>query len=262
MANRLAILDDEPAFAEQLARYLASHGMTVDIHTEPETLLAALHAAPPDLIILDQLLGSTTGLDVLRRIRMLRDVPCIMLTGLADHIDRVVGLESGADDYISKAATPREIVARVRAVLRRTQDQLAPEPQAARAAAGRTAGGSAAGPRWLFLPHRRELRRPDGTEVALTTAEFELLRVLHAASGAAVGRDDLYANVLRRAYRAEDRSIDNLVAKLRRKIDEPGAPSRIKAVRPVGYAFTGFDAADDGAGDQAAAARPPVPDAP
>lgn len=242
MPTRLAILDDEPAFADQMARYLAAHGMPADVYTEPDSLLAALAEATPKLILLDLLLGTTTGLEVLRRIRVVSDVPCIMLTGLADHIDRVVGLESGADDYIAKDAAPREIVARIRAVLRRTEERTAAPTTAPRAAPPAADGAEAiGGSRWQFSPRRRELRRPDGTEVALTTAEFELLRVLHEAAGTAVSRDDLYAKVLRRAYRAEDRSIDNLVAKLRRKIDDPAAPSRIKAVRPVGYVFTGFD---------------------
>jgi len=247
--SRLAILDDEPAFAEQMARYLAAHGMPAEVHTHADSLLAALTVAPPKLILLDLLLGTTTGLDVLRRIRNVSDVPCIMLTGVADHIDRVVGLESGADDYIAKDAAPREIVARIRAVLRRTEERAAtprPAPPAAEGAEVARAG------RWQFSQRRRELRRPDGSEVALTTAEFELLRVLHDAAGAAVSRDDLYAKVLRRAYRAEDRSIDNLVAKLRRKIDDPAGPSRIKAVRPVGYVFTGFDTVAEDAAPPAA----------
>lgn len=230
-ARYIAVVDDDPDFAGQVARYLSRHGLDVRQFHEPESLLAALDEDPPALVLLDQVLGAASGLETLRRMRALSAVPCVFLTGLDDEIDRVVSLESGADDYISKTATPREILARIRAVLRRT---AVPVPEGAAHSEPVRAG-------WRFSVERRELRRPDGTIVPLTTAEFELLRALHEAEGTPVDRESLFRQVLARSYRPDDRSIDNLVAKLRRKIEpDPSQPSVIQSVRPLGYVFTGF----------------------
>lgn len=229
---QVAIVDDDPAFGRMLCDYLGQHGLAARAYTDPEELLRGFDGGSLQLVIIDQVLGTTIGLEVLRRIRATSNVPCIILTGLSDDIDRVVGLESGADDYISKAASPREVLARIRAVLRRAAQQ--PATASAPPGTSRQAG-------WQFLHRRRELRRPDGSLVPLTTAEFELLRLLDERAGEPVSRDELYVKVLHRPFRPEDRSIDNLVAKLRRKIDEPEQLSRIRAVRPLGYMFTGFD---------------------
>lgn len=235
MPQHLAIIDDDPAFGGQLARYLSRHGLQVEVHPDSASFFATIPSGLPSLVLLDQVLGAESGLSVLHRLRAIsHSVPCIILTGLGDEVDRVVGLESGADDYISKAVMPREILARIRAVMRRSAPvatPLAPEPPAGPPAAGR----------WRFCPSLRTLTRPDGSPVTLTTAEFELLRALHAAQGQPLSREGLCATVLGRPYRPEDRSIDNLVAKLRRKIEpDPLSPSIIKSVRPLGYVFTAF----------------------
>ena len=230
MLQHLAIIDDDPAFGSQLARYLNRHGLQVEVHPDSASFFTALRAGLPSLVLLDQVLGAESGLSVLHRLRMIsHSVPCIILTGLGDEVDRVVGLESGADDYISKAVMPREILARIRAVMRRSGASGAPPPQEAPVE------------RWRFCPSLRTLTRPDGGLVTLTTAEFELLRALHAAQGKPLSREELSASVLGRPYRPEDRSIDNLVAKLRRKIEpDPMNPGVIKSVRPLGYVFTAF----------------------
>jgi DNA-binding response OmpR family regulator len=237
----VTILDDDPTFGGQLARYLERHGLVAEHHSEVGSFFQGIEIVVPDIVVLDQMLGVTTGLEVLRQIRSSCPVPVVMLTGLDDHVDRVVGLESGADDYIGKSATPREILARLRAVLRRNGALLAdPSPRFDIASPPAAPRGA-----WHFSLARRQLHRPDGAEIHLTSAEFELLRALFENKGAVCSRASLSATVLGRPYRPDDRSIDTLVAKLRRKLEpDPNTHSMIKSVRPHGYVFVGFEGDD------------------
>lgn len=229
---RIAILDDDPGFMGELARFLSVHGLSIAPYLTPEEFFAAHKQTAHDLLILDQMLERSSGLEVLRRLRTFDDVPCIILTGLEDEVDRVVGLEAGADDYVTKLATPREILARIRAVRRRTAassrlPSLPQQPPMER--------------NWVFCQTRRLLKRPDGTEVHLTGAEYELLRVLQEKPGALWSRAELCELALRRPFRVTDRSVDNLVVRLRKKLEpDPTRPSPIKTVRPAGYVFVGF----------------------
>jgi len=232
-APTILILDDDPAYCEAMSAYLESNGCRVTTIQEPNALDAALLRTNPDLLLLDQRLGSTTGTNVLLRIREMTSLPCIIVTGRSDAVDRIVNLEVGADDEVEKAIPPREMLARIRSVLRRSRATTL-------GARVTTAPAAICASGWEFSVQRRELRRPDGSLCSLTTAEFEALRALHDAAGAAVSRSDLSERVFRRPYDANDRAVDTVIRKLRRKIDEPDEPRVIKTVRPVGYMFAGF----------------------
>jgi DNA-binding response OmpR family regulator len=231
-APSILILDDDRAYCEAMTAYLEAHGCRVTAIQEPAALDAALAETEPDLLLLDQRLGSTTGTDVLRRIREVTNLPCIVVTGLSDTTDRIVNLEIGADDEVEKTVPPREMLARIRSVLRRYRGQRSALPAAAPPPA---AAGS-----WQLHVARRELQRPDGTLCPLSTVEFETLRVLYEANGAAVSRAELSMRVFRRPYVTTDRAVDTAVRKLRRKIDAENGHRVVKSVRPTGYMFAGF----------------------
>ena len=231
---RLLVLDDDKAFGEQLSAYLEANGCTVRAEQDARQLDAVMASFQPDLVLLDQRLGETTGTEVLKRLRERSNVPCIVITGMSDPTDRIVNLEIGADDEIDKTVPRRELLARIRAVLRRGARPAPPAPAAATAEPAADAGG------WVFSVIKRELWRPDGTPCRLTTAEFEVLRLLHEKEGVPVSRITLSEQVFGRPYEVGDRAVDTAVNKLRRKI-EPGEESTaIKSVRPMGYVFAGF----------------------
>lgn len=190
---------------------------------------------PIDLVTLDLNLGGEDGLRIARNLRSRRNVPIVMITGKADPIDRIVGLELGADDYIVKPFHMREVVARVRAVLRRYRPDNG---------AGDVCEPVSDRPRyefdgWRCDIARREVRAPDGQIVDLTTAEFNLLTILLERPGRVLSRDEIMDLLKGHDWSPIDRSIDALVARLRKKI-EPQAerPMLIKTVRGVGYAFS------------------------
>ena len=229
MTDTVILVDDEPEFTDELSHFLDHHGIRCETISDPVALIPLLNQVNPDLLVLDQRLGTTTGMELLRDIRAISTIPCVILTGLEDPIDRILGLELGADDYIQKTALPREILARIRAVLRRTR--LAPvESSPAPAMKG-----------WDFRPKERELYSPDGSRCGLTSTEFVLLQALIEARGEAVSREVLTECVFNRPYRAGDRAIDGLVVRIRRKVEpDPEHPSVIKSARQQGYIFTGF----------------------
>jgi DNA-binding response OmpR family regulator len=181
------------------------------------------------LITLDLNLGKENGLDLAREIRKTCDIPIIMLTGKGDAIDRVVGLEVGADDYLAKPFELRELLARVRAVLRRAQP---------------VASATASGQRymfadWIFDIDQRSLKRSGGEDQALTTAEFNLLEAFVKRPHRVLSRNDIMDLLKGHDWSPLDRSIDNLVARLRKKVErDPDRPTLIKTVRGVGYTFT------------------------
>ena len=232
--NRVAIVDDDVTFSEMLADYLKSHGCAVSTFHDAESIISALNSCYVDIVIIDLNIGAGSGLGFLRRIRTAFDVPCIILTNAQDEVDRIVSLEVGADDSIGKNASHREILARIRAIIRRS-GRLAETVMSTPMAKG---GG------WRFSPEKRELYGPDGIPVNLTTVEFETLLALIEAHGQPISRAELCQRVFRRPYRAGDRTVDMAIVNLRRKI-EPNAerPEVIKTVRSLGYVFTGFSSA-------------------
>jgi two-component system phosphate regulon response regulator OmpR len=228
------VVDDDLEFREELAEYLRGHGMRVEDAGDISEALGLLAAGKFDLILLDLWIGRENGFDLLRELRKSGEIPCIMMTAQDDVTDKVVGLELGADDYMFKPVNPRELLARVRSLLRR-----ADKPDARNGAPSDVALQSVSG--WQFDAARRSLNAPDGQLIPLTTAEGDLLTEFVANEGRALSRIDLSRRVFNRHWDVFDRSLDGIVVKLRRKLEpDPDQPRVIKTVRGKGYVFTGF----------------------
>lgn len=231
----IAIVDDDPKVRRLLRRCFEPEGYRVTEASDGADILARIAATDVDLITLDLTLGTENGLDVARRIRATSSVPIIMISGKGDTIDRIVGLEIGADDYITKPFHVREVLARVRTVLRRKEP---PSPPRAQGDPQLEAERYAVGP-WILDIPRRELRTQEGTPLNLTTAEFDLLTVFVQRPNRGLSRDTLMDALKGRDWAAFDRSIDSQIARLRKKIEaEPGSPTLIKTIRGVGYSLT------------------------
>ncbi|ACB73608.1 response regulator [Opitutus terrae] len=222
--TRVLIIDDDERLTALLTEYLRRFGFTVRAAAHPRDGLRALKADPPDLVILDVMLPDTDGLAVCREVRADSRIPIIMLTARGDVTDRIVGLEMGADDYLPKPFEPRELVARIQAVLRRgTRD----DAEALRLGALEV--------NWTTRSVRLAQR-----ELELTTAEFELLGYLARNRGRVMSRDRILDGTRGIDWDAYDRSIDILVSRLRQKLgDDPKRPTFIRTVRGVGYSFIG-----------------------
>lgn len=234
---RILVVDDDAEVRLLLRRCLERESYQVLEAQNGEELFAALGNGRADLITLDLGLGGEDGLELARRIRTAHKIPIIMISGKGDTIDRVVGLELGADDYISKPFHLREVLARIRAVLRRSeglQDPVANNmPQSAKR--GRFIFDG-----WALDQAWRELTDESGTVHELTTAEFNLLEIFLARPGHVLSRDTIMDHLKGADWSPVDRTIDNLVARLRKKIEaDPNAPRLVKTVRGVGYVFTG-----------------------
>lgn len=231
-----------------MAKYLSANRFLATFHGEPAKVLSQMARAAPSLILLQSNAEQANfTIDLVRQIRALSSVPCILHARSPDEdSDRVLGLESGIDDWISSAATPREVLARVRAVLRRAGPRIPPPAQPQPPLTPQTLNGVA--PRsWRLSPERRELYTPAGAPCGLTTAEFDLFHILARKRGVPVTRDTLSLAVFRRPWAPDDRGIDNVAARLRRKLGQHSHnPQVIKPVRGVGYLFTGFQLSDAG----------------
>ena len=231
---RILIVDDDPRIRQMLVRYFEQEGYRVSVAPDGRAMRAQLGAAPVDVILLDVVLPGEDGLSLAREIRAKSDVGIIMLTGRDDVLDRVVGLEVGADDYIAKPFHLREVLARVKSVQRRRKS--AREPQARDEAIGEVIRFEG----WFLDIGRRRLVSPTGADVALTTGEFDLLVALAKHPGRVFGREALMDFTRGRSWEAFDRTIDAQVARLRKKIEpDPKNPTLVKSVRGVGYVFTG-----------------------
>jgi DNA-binding response OmpR family regulator len=222
---KLLIVDDDHELCAMLAEYLALEGFVADVVGTGGQALERLERAPADLVVLDVMLPELSGFEVLRRIRAASRVPVIMLTARGEEVDRVVGLEMGADDYLAKPFSPRELTARIRAVLRR--------------AAGDTPSASGVlhwGPLRLDLRARRaEINEHD---LELTAAELRILELLVRADTRTVSRDELMSQALGRRLLPTDRSLDTHVSNLRRKIAKLTDRIIVQNVRGSGYALT------------------------
>jgi DNA-binding response OmpR family regulator len=228
MARHILVIDDEPKVRTLLRRCLEGEGFSVLEAKDSREALAHLERHAIALITLDVGLGSESGFELARDIRRERNLPIIMLTGRGDAIDRVVGLELGADDYLVKPFELRELVARVRAVLRRSSAAEAATPSS----------GRFLFEGWVFDVTHRRLSRASGEEVDLTTGEFNLLETFVKRPQRALSRDNIMDLLKGHDWSPLDRSIDNLVARLRKKIEtDPDHPSIVKTVRGVGYVF-------------------------
>ncbi|MBU1237715.1 MAG: response regulator [Gammaproteobacteria bacterium] len=223
----ILVVDDDPALCELLSDYLGASGYSVTTAGDGKAMRRVLAHGVPDAIVLDLMLPGEDGLALARELRTHSDVPILMLSARGEEIDRVVGLEVGADDYLAKPFSPRELLARLRALLRRTRSV---------AQAGEGGAGMRFGQFLIDTAARRLLR--DGVEVRLTGAEFDLLRVLAERPNRVLSRDVLVD--LLKGYDRDpfDRSIDIRVTRLRKKIErDPAAPDYIRTVRGEGYLF-------------------------
>lgn len=222
----ILIVDDDAELCELVAEYLAAEGFEVEAVHNGETGLQRALSNKHVLVVLDVMLPGMNGLDVLRQLRKQSRVPVLILTARGDEVDRIVGLEIGADDYLPKPFNPRELLARVRAILRRSQ--------------GEQAGGATdrIGVGDVQLDAGARTVRRHGDPVELTAVEFALLEILMRNAGQVVNREHLAQTVLGRKFVAYDRSIDMHVSKLRKKLgDYAGGGERIKTVRGVGYIY-------------------------
>lgn len=228
---RLLLVDDDEDVLELLTRFFSSHGYDVATAIDGAAMFTQLERDAFDLVILDVMLPREDGFSLCRRLRAASRVPVIMLTAMGDHTDRVVGLEIGADDYLGKPFNARELLARVKAVLRRTA-----EPYRAETAAETRPSILFAD--WRLDIAKRELRSADNMLVPLSAGEFDLLLAFAEHPQRVLTRDHLLDLVRGPAHDAFDRSIDVQVSRLRRKLDtDPQSASLIRTVRNGGYIF-------------------------
>jgi DNA-binding response OmpR family regulator len=222
----ILVVDDEPPIVELLAGYLGREGWQVESAVDGPGALEAVRRLDPDVVVLDVMLPGLDGVEVCRRLRTFSDAYVLMLTARGEEIDRIVGLTVGADDYLVKPFSPREVVARIRALLRR--------PRRGAGTAGPTQAGAT--PDGLELDEARRTVQVDGAAVELTALEFNLLAALARNPGVVVARGSLLDALWGPGYGGDDHLVDVHVANLRRKLgDDPAAPRFIETVRGVGY---------------------------
>jgi two-component system, OmpR family, response regulator len=227
-ANRLLIVDDDPGVRRMLVEYLGGHGFDVSEADSGRALRERLAVAVPDLVLLDLGLPGEDGLSLARWLRERHQCGIVMVTGSAGTVDRIVGLEVGADDYIGKPFEPRELLARIKSVLRRLQPAATARPATARMRVGRCEFGVAA----------RRLIDDEGRDVPLTAMEFDLLKAFIEHPNQVLTRDRLLNLTRDRDWEPFDRSIDIRITRLRRKIEpDPENPRTIQTVRGAGYMF-------------------------
>ncbi|MEM7351148.1 MAG: response regulator [Acidobacteriota bacterium] len=226
----ILIVDDDAEIRDLLSRFLTQHGLRATTAGDGRQMEQRLRCGRFDLLVLDLMLPGEDGLSLCRRLRADSALPIIMLTAVGEETDRIVGLELGADDYVTKPFNPRELLARIKAVLRRVGD-----------AGQRAAGGGQQFEfdGWRLDAGRRELHAPDGVLVPLTGGELDLLIAFAEHPRRVLSRQQLLDLTRGRMAAPFDRSIDVQVSRLRRKIeDDPKAPTLIKTVRSGGYLFT------------------------
>ena len=228
MTTSVLVVDDEPSFIEALKVGLRREGFEVRTAADGRAALAEINESEPDLVLLDVMLPGMSGLDVCREIRKTSRVPLIMVTARGEEIDAVVGLEVGADDYVSKPYRLRELVARIRAVLRRTSGHpVEPDSDVSSLSEGD-----------VSLDIDRHELRVRGELITLALKEFDLLAYLLSNAGRVVTRDSLMANVWGYSYIGDTKTIDVHVKRLRAKIeDDPSIPQRITTIRGLGYRY-------------------------
>ncbi len=226
---RILMVDDDPGIRDVVSDFLGKHGYAVETAGDSREMEQVLERGPVDLIVLDVMLPGEDGLAICRRLTTSEAPPIIMLSAMGEDTDRIVGLELGADDYLSKPCNPRELLARVRAVLRRAEQRGSQS--------GVGAGCEFAG--WRLDLVRRELRSPDGVVVNLSSGEFSLLRAFVERPQRVLTRDQLLDFARGPDSDAFDRAIDVQISRLRRKLDD-GASGQdlIRTIRNEGYMFT------------------------
>jgi two-component system response regulator CpxR len=225
--GRILVIDDDAELCKLVARFLSAEGFQVEtVRTSGQGIERAL-SAEHDLIVLDVMLPGMDGFEILRRLRGESSTPVLMLTARGDDLDRILGLEIGADDYLPKPFNPRELAARIRAILRRASASASPQSSCTPMVVGN-----------LEVNPGSRVARVGGDVLNLTTVEFDLLEKFVKSVGRVVGREELVKEVLGREFSPFDRSIDTHVCNLRKKVGPYGdGTERIKGVRGIGYLF-------------------------
>ena len=226
----ILVVDDHSEIRDLLKRFLEQHGMRVSCARDGKEMKRLLDEREFDLLVLDLMMPGEDGLTLCRELRVKSRLPIIMLTAMGEETDRIIGLEMGADDYLSKPFNPRELLARIKAVMRRTQAESLPVPE--------TLTRDLRFDRWLLDVNRRELVDEEGVGMSLSTAEFDLLKVFLERPQRALSRDQVLDLARGREAVAFDRAIDTLVSRLRRKLErDPKNPELIKTIWGGGYLF-------------------------
>ena len=224
---RVVYIEDDERLASLTARYLESHDISVSVSAEPRDGIATVLRDRPDVVLLDLMLPGQSGFDVCRELRSHVDTPIVMVTARGDEVDRVVGLEGGADDYIAKPFSSRELLARIRAQARRARGRSGPSPEVLRVGE-------------LTLDAASRSAALGNKHLALTTYEFALLRAFVERAGRVMTRERIMEIVRGAADEVFDRSIDVHISHLRQKLgDDPRRPKLLKTVRGIGYMLAG-----------------------
>ena len=236
----ILVVDDDRETRELLTLFLERNEMRVTAARDGQELRRLWPCGPYQLVVLDLMLPGEGGLSLARWLRETSDVPLVMLTAMGEEADRIAGLELGADDYVPKPFNPRELLARVRAVLRRTAERQAPAADAAEVASPGSPRSEASRvwrfDGWRLEPTRRRLLNPEGVEVPLTGGEYDLLAALVERANQVMTRDSLLELLRGRQAGPFDRAIDVAISRLRRKLDDDGRRAQlIKTVRGGGY---------------------------
>lgn len=233
MTPRVLIVDDDPLIRDLLHAYLSQEGYEVHCAATAELAETFLASHTVDLVMLDIRLPGKDGLTLTRELRVRSEVGIILITGRNDEVDRIVGLECGADDYVIKPLNPRELVSRAKNLIRRVRHAQAPQTVAAVSKPVKQFAD------WALDTDRRRLIDPTGVETLLTHGEYQLLSVFLRNSGHTLSRDQLMDQIRNREWVPNDRSIDVLVGRLRRKLhDDPAEPQLIITIHGAGYLFT------------------------
>jgi two-component system OmpR family response regulator len=224
MAAHVLLVDDDPHIRQVLAFAFDKAGIAVSEAADGEEALAAVAARKPDLVVLDVAMPRMDGLEVCRRLRAMGDLPILFLSSRDEEIDRVLGIELGADDYVTKPFSPREVVARAKAILRRSAPRVTEPEAGAELRQGR-----------LALDTQGWIARWGDAEIALTVSEFTLLKALAGAPGRILSRDQLIDRLHGPGFAITDRTIDSHIRNLRRKFAEAGGTDVIETRAGVGY---------------------------
>ncbi|RQM65428.1 response regulator [Aeromonas enteropelogenes] len=230
-STHILVVDDHSEIRDLLKRFLEQHGLRVSCARDGKEMKRLLEEREFDLLVLDLMMPGEDGLTLCRELRVKSNMPIIMLTAMGEETDRIIGLEMGADDYLAKPFNPRELLARIKAVMRRTQADTQPSPE--------PLTRDLRFDRWLLDINRRELVDEDGVGLSLSTAEFDLLKVFLERPQRVLSRDQLLDLARGREAVAFDRAIDTLVSRLRRKLErDPKNPELIKTIWGGGYMFS------------------------
>lgn len=232
ISPNILIVEDDERLATLTKEYMESNGMNVELEMDGQRAIDRIINDQPDLVVLDVMLPGVDGLNICRQVRASYRNPILMLTARTDDVDQVLGLEMGADDYVAKPVRPRILLARIRALLRRTDNVPMEKNNGSTHAENRLVFSN------LMIDHSAREVKLEGRHVDLTSAEFDLLWLLASNAGKILSREEIFEQLRGIEYDGQDRSIDVRVSRIRPKIgDDPVNPRRIKTVRSKGYLF-------------------------